>query len=102
MKNIYKILIVCILFSLSSKLYAQNDSLNTQKYWHYRERLKYFVIPGTQRGESQIAGIRNRFDYGTDDINFGQHTIHFGYYIGMLATEFKLLNDANASKAKET
>ncbi len=99
---LYFILILTILFSLPLKLCAQNDSLNTQKYWHYRQRLNYFVMPGDQRGESQIAGIRNRFDFGADDLNFGQHGIYFGYYIGMLATEFKLLNDANDELAKQT
>ena len=81
---------------------AQNDSLNLKKYWHYRQRLNYFVMPGILRGESQIAGIRNRFDYGGNDLNFGQHGIYFGYYIGMLATEFKLLNDNRDSLAKKS
>lgn len=95
-----KLLFVFFVFSsVSFNLMAQNDSLNTLKYWHYRERLKYFVMPGELRGESQIAGIRNRFEYGGDDLNFGQHAIYLGYYIGMLATEFKLLNDVHDSHA---
>ncbi len=87
---------------LTSSVYAQNDSLNMKKYWHYRQRLNYFVMPGELRGESQVAGIRNRFDYGANDLNFGQHAIYFGYYIGMLATEFKLLSDAEDTRAKQT
>jgi hypothetical protein len=59
-------------------------------------------MPGMLRGESQIAGIRNRFDYGADDLNFGQHAIYLGYYIGMLATEFKLLNNMNDTAALKT
>ncbi|NVN95236.1 MAG: hypothetical protein HXX18_08135 [Bacteroidetes bacterium] len=100
--RLFTILIVSISFSISTTLYAQNDSLNIKKYWHYRQRLNYFVMPGIQRGQSQIAGIRNRFDCGANDINFGQHGIYFGYYIGMLATEFKLLNDAGDNTAKQT
>ncbi|MCX6229962.1 MAG: hypothetical protein NTZ33_00325 [Bacteroidetes bacterium] len=73
-----------------------------KKYWHYRQRLNYFVMPGTERGQSQIAGFRNRFDYGANDLNFGQHSIYFGYYIGMLATEFKLLNDVKDNTAQQT
>jgi len=99
----YKIFIVVFLLSYyNSSLLSQNDSINQIKYLKYRERLKYFVKPGTNRGESHIAGIRNRFDMGANDLNFGQHSIYFGYYIGMLATEYKLLIDKNINKAKLT
>jgi len=92
-----------ILFSLfASGVDAQDDSINMEKYRHYRQRLNYFVMPGLLRGESQVAGIRNRFDYGADDLNFGQHSIYFGYYIGMLATEYKLLSDAGDTSVKQT
>ncbi len=87
---------------LSSNLISQNDSTNNEKYWHYRERLKYFVMPGLMRGQSQVAGIRNRFEYGADDLNFGQHGIYFGYYIGMLATEFKLLSNNKDKRALQS
>ncbi len=98
-----KVLYFLLFFSFTSiNLLSQNDSLNKAKYWHYRDRLNYFVLPGIARGESQIAGIRNRFDYGADDLNFGQHGIYFGYYISMLATEFKLLKDSKDERANET
>ena len=84
-----------IFFLLVFDTYSQNDSLNMLKYWNYRKRLEYFVMPGQSCGESQIVCIRNRMDYGANDINFGQHSIYFGYYIGMLATEFKLLQQSN-------
>ncbi len=89
-------------FFIPSNAKTQNDTLNLEKYRHYRQRLNYFVMPGQLRGESQVAGIRNRFDYGADDLNFGQHAIYFGYYIGMLATEYKLLTDAGDSTALQT
>jgi len=85
-----------------SYLFSQNDSINELKYLKYRERLKYFVKPGINRGESHIAGIRNRFDMGADDLNFGQHSIYFGYYIGMLATEYKLNIDKNDTVSKNS
>jgi len=92
---LYTIQLVAFFIFITLTLNAQNENLNTEKYWHYRQRLNYFVMPGLLRGESQVAGIRNRFDLGANDLNFGQHAIYFGYYIGMLATEFKLLNDVN-------
>jgi hypothetical protein len=73
-----------------------------QKYWHYRQRLQYFVMPGTARGESQVAGVRNRLDFSGNDLNFGQHAIYFGYYLGMLATEFKLLSETHDNAAAKT
>ena len=86
--------IFILIFTLISvnNIFSQNDSLNDIKYWHYRERLNYFVQPGENRGESQIVGIRNRFEFNALDLNFGQHAIYFGYYIGMLATEYKILS----------
>lgn len=86
--------IFILIFTLISvnNIFSQNDSLNEKKYWHYRERLNYFVQLGENRGESQIVGIRNRFEFNALDLNFGQHAIYFGYYIGMLATEYKILS----------
>jgi hypothetical protein len=75
--------------------YSQNDYLNMQKYWYYRNRLKYFIVPGSSEGESQIAGIRNNWKKGMTTISWGQHGVHFGYYLGVLATEYYLLNVFN-------
>lgn len=97
-----RIFLLLFAFTFSTKLFSQNDSINEAKYWHYRDRLKYFVLPGENRGESQIAGIRNRFEFNTVDLNFGQHAIYFGYYIGMLATEYKLLSENNDNKCLST
>jgi len=76
--------------------FAQNANENMFKYWNYRNRLKYFVIPGTKQGEGQIIVKRN--DMYNDLPPFlkcsnGDQTISFGFYLGMLATEYKLLSD---------
>ncbi len=96
-KSCYKICISLLFFLLVfiSEIHSQNDSLNMVKYWNYRKRLEYFVMPGQKQGESEIVCIRNRMDYGANDLNFGQHSIYFGYYLGMLATEYKLLYNSN-------
>ena len=62
------------------------------KYWHYRERLGYFVQAGTSgsgRGESMVASVRNK--HSTDVIAWEDQMIHFGSYLGVLATEYALL-----------
>lgn len=59
------------------------------KYWYYRNRLKYFVVPGEKIGESQIICTRNK--YRNQDVDYGQHGKHDGLYIGVLATEHYLL-----------
>ena len=39
---------------------CQNDFGSEQyKYWYYRERLKWFVMPGTEHGQSVLFSIRN-------------------------------------------
>ncbi|MFH0867498.1 MAG: T9SS type A sorting domain-containing protein [Bacteroidota bacterium] len=101
------------------KIYAQSIKLNDSpiataiaKYWHYRERLKYFVVPGDTYGGGLIAGIRNTINYGQlndDDVNtvcgasnldFQEEAVYLGYYLGVLATEYKLLSDQNANYNK--
>ncbi len=96
MKN----LIILILFvNVYINTFAQSESENMIKYWHYRNRLKYFVIPGTKQGESEIIGIRNIMvdeplsDSLHKNSNIGQHGVYLGYYLGVLATEYKLLSD---------
>jgi len=66
------------------------------KYWYYRNRLQYFVIPGQEIGESQIVCVRNRIDVEElnnpndpekANVDYGQHGKHNGFYIGTLAKE---------------
>ena len=54
------------------------------------------VVNGIEKGEGQVAGIRNKLYWHFDEnlgknLDFGQHNIYFGYYIGVLATEYYLL-----------
>jgi len=73
------------------------------KYWFYRSRLEYFVVPGDKIGESQIICVRNKIFSDNDSNNivhpdqwtnadYGQPGKHTGFYIGTLATEYYLLN----------
>lgn len=90
-----KITIYIIFILISSKCYSQIYS-DFIKYWHYRDRLKYFVIPGEKQGESQICCVRNRIYSEIGDnpknVDYGQHGKYTGLYISVLATEYYLLN----------
>ncbi|MFH2144027.1 MAG: hypothetical protein ABIJ97_16500 [Bacteroidota bacterium] len=96
-----KTLIIALLCLLSIfEIYAQNTFQNNhERYWHYRNRLKYFVKVGTNQGESCVASYRNKPQY-ENKLKFGDQTIHLGWYIGVLATEFRLLqlNNQNTEK----
>lgn len=76
-----------------SDLKAQSFNMNlaNEKYWYYRQRLMYFVKPGLKQGESNVAGRRNTFR--TYILDFGDQPSDLSYYIGVLATEYKLLSD---------
>lgn len=67
------------------------------KYWYYRDRLKYFVMPGNESGQSILFSIRNptftQWDGTTKTTQIVQPRMMMGFYIGMLATEYKLLKD---------
>lgn len=57
MKKI-KLLILFSFIIINNFTQAQfNAPLN---YWYYRDRLKYFVVPGSNQGESEVMDVRNR------------------------------------------
>jgi len=75
-----------------------NTSENAFKYWYYRDRLKYFVMPGTQPGQSILCSRRNpsteeHWDGTEYTMDIDQPRMMMGFYIGLLATEYKLLKD---------
>jgi len=84
--------------NLSGQDYEHITGLGTsftdaaQKYWYYRDRLKYFVMPGTEPGQSIVFTHRND-NYPADRIAITQPRVVDGFYIGVLATEYKLLKD---------
>ena len=87
--NTKKSLLVITLLLITFSCCAQINMNNLEeKYWFYRERLKYFVIngPGTEQGDCMVADKR------TSTLSYGQHATYFGYYLGVLATEYYLLN----------
>ncbi len=77
-------------------LIAQDPTTNLNKYWHYRWRLKnYFMSVGPNIGQSIPAQIRNGY-YGSAVNKYlywfdGERAL--GWYIGVLATEYRLLKD---------
>ena len=93
-----RVLILLIIIANGVQGFPQTAE-NLVKYWNYRDRLKYFVVTGDKYGESQIICVRNRV-YAEGDVDnseseaadFGQHGVHTGYYLGVLATEYYLLN----------
>ena len=58
-----RILIYLVLVNACINAFPQSDNENMLKYWHYRNRLQYFVIPGTNQGESEMLSERNHFGW---------------------------------------
>ncbi len=103
------IIAISIMVSFVKPVFCQSyDEVKEElllKYWYYRDRLKHFVVPGEKRGEGDMAGIRNRMGEGgpLTNIDFGQNSVYNGYYLGTLATEYRLLmNGGNYSDAEKT
>jgi len=63
-----KILFFILFVNVYINTFAQSGSENMLKYWHYRNRLKYFVIPGTKRDESEIIAQRNALKYNNQKL----------------------------------
>jgi len=56
-----RLIISLIFLSICISAFPQSETENMLKYWHYRNRLKNFVILGTKQGESEIIVKRNDF-----------------------------------------
>lgn len=82
---------------------GQNDNSNHRKYWYYKSRLNNdFLkvglgpgesIPCQRRGDSRSAFLESNPNINnTCRLAWGDATSYLGYYIAILATEFKLLD----------
>ncbi len=119
MKRITLLIITCIL--LTNEAYSQfywdivepgpyvsgivpNQTSDDHhlKYWYYRWRLREnFMKIGKGAGESLIADVRNTNMSTTGDpllqnegihLRFSDQTVFLGFYIGVLATEYRSLS----------
>ncbi len=98
------LLTICCFIISSFTLFSQTtEELNLARYWKYRERFNnYFTYQGSQNGEGLVVCIRNRElspNMMQPNLGFGQHGIHFGYYLGVLSTEYLLLSVYNQTEA---
>jgi len=101
-------IIICLqLYLFSTSIFSQTNEENIEKYWNYKNRLKYYVNPVSANtvnnpGEGLIMTARNCYAYVPPDpllASYGQQNITLGYYIGVLATEYKLLMDNGQTDA---
>jgi len=96
-----KIFVFFMLAGFTVNIFSQSFNTELYRYWFYRDRLRYFVYPGTEEGNSIVCTYRNppmaRGDqytaYTVNSIIYGQTYKLMGYYLGMLATEYRLLLD---------
>jgi hypothetical protein len=94
MKHIIFLIIAFLLVSID--IYSQTAQSNFNKYWFYRDRLKKrFMVEGPNQGESLVAPrIEKLYPNKSNKqylYHFGDQTIQMGWYLGVLATEYRLL-----------
>lgn len=114
-----KLLLILLLFLADTTIYAQSDFDNLKKYWHYKDRflgtdgMGGFIDLGLGQGQSIPASARNidcdcmdnwqlqnsktPRHKGTGLIKWGDATVHQGYYLALLAMEYKNTKDAGAN-----
>ncbi len=82
---------------LTAEVKAQSSSQNLAKYWYLRDRLlNHFAPIGTGRSESFAAAITYGHDWKYENdttIHYGDSPNHQALYIGVLATEYRLLKN---------
>ncbi len=113
-KTISIILFIISVYSLP--VFSQGPPLkdkNLEMYWYYRHRLKnMFMKIGPNSGESLPAASRswqafgNNFVINDDQLpnalmKWGDTTFDLGHYLGVLATEYRLLTDNGQLAAAE-
>lgn len=86
-----KTIITIVLFVFTLQGFPQDNYTNLIKYWSYRERLKYFVVPGIGSAGLSCVVTERRTLYPDEELGYADQTQHLGWYIGVLATEYKLL-----------
>ena len=55
--NKYKTATILLVLVCNTAVFSQEYTSNIAKYWYYRSRLDYFVVPGEKQGESQIVCV---------------------------------------------
>ncbi|MEE9348955.1 MAG: hypothetical protein V3U80_02815 [Flavobacteriaceae bacterium] len=84
-------ILMCWLFSYVGYSQQTDVENNILKYWNYRDRLvKNFIVVGPESGQSLPFGTRS--ERGKVKLSQGEGPIMLGHYIGVLATEYKLLH----------
>jgi hypothetical protein len=65
-----------------------------KKYWYYKSRFNNdFINVGLNQGQSIPFNQRQLYGQGGDILKAGDATVQLGMYIGVLATEYRLLKD---------
>ncbi len=100
--------VVSLVLITSATAYGQTGQLNQQKYWKLRDALREdFVKISPDFGGSIVARALvpntcfNNIDdspgngmFSMGEMHFGDGMIRQGYYLGLLATEYRLLKDS--------
>lgn len=98
MKKQLLLVVMAVLCLLPQGMQAQTQpdptlTQNLKKYWENRDRFrKFFVKIGDEQGNSIPCAKRSRWD-NSHLMRWGDATTQLGWYIGVLATEYKLLKD---------
>ncbi len=98
--SIKTLILLLLVFGTLQQVFTQNSYQRQLKYWYLRDRLRYFVAhsdnPLYEDGSELVMIIRNKNKTYTSGFepyaDWGQESSLFGKYIGLLATEYYLLN----------
>ena len=92
-----KLIFLLFLYTTIFSIQGQTPQKNLQKYWDYRQQLEekfVWVSPCNEPGSNIPASKINTHIRGTS-ISWDDGNKILPYYIGLLATEYRLLKDNN-------
>jgi hypothetical protein len=101
---IKRLLVAILVFFIGFDVFSQSLSWNEyNKYWYYRYRLvNNFLVRGEESPQvcDQPSGYSIPAEaafYAGNDLHWGDATLYLGWYMGVLATEYKLLTNSGQS-----
>jgi hypothetical protein len=98
-----KLLVTIMSLFCGFEVFSQTLSWNEyNKYWYYRYRLvNHFLVRGEENplicDQPSGYSIPAEVAFNGNDIHWGDATLYLGWYIGVLATEYKLLSNSGQS-----
>lgn len=100
--TVNQIVITAALLFIGGLCRGQGDSVNLNKYWAYRERLRNFIYVSPDFDEAGTNIPAERISEDSTTLAWDDGNGAFNHYLSVLATEYRLLKNAGKDYSQTT